>query len=64
MSHQHSNLTRRFFSGQRAALNCISKTLAPAGLIRIATAYFEPSGFQCLQDVLSGKQVALLVQSS
>ena len=61
MSHQHSNLTRRFFSGQRATLNCISKTLAPAGLIRIATAYFEPSGFQCLQDVLAGKQVALLV---
>lgn len=60
-NNQHTEALKRFFSGQRAALNCISKTLAPAGLIRIATAYFEPSGFQCLQDVLAGKQVALLV---
>lgn len=52
---------KRFFSGQSAALNCISTTLAPAHIIRIATAYFEPSGFQCLQDVLAGKQVRLLV---
>lgn len=55
------DLNRRFFSGHSAALNCISTTLAPAHIIRIATAYFEPSGFQCLQDVLAGKQMRLLV---
>jgi superfamily II DNA or RNA helicase len=55
------DLNRRFFSGKSAALKCISATLAPAHTIRIATAYFEPSGFQCLQDVLAGKQVRLLV---
>lgn len=59
--NQDAEEVKRFFSGKRAALNCISNALATAGLIRIATAYFEPSGFQCLQDVLAGKQVLLLV---
>ncbi len=57
----HLSFNHCFFSGQRAALNCVSNTLASASLIRIATAYFEPSGFQCLQVVLAGKQVELLV---
>lgn len=61
MKMSRLDLTKRFFSGNSAALNCISTSLVSAHLIRIATAYFEPSGFQCLQDVLAGKQVRLLV---
>ncbi|MEQ8675347.1 MAG: helicase-related protein [Aggregatilineales bacterium] len=61
MKTTEHDLTRRFFSGNSAALNCICTTLAPAHMIRIASAYFEPSGFQCLQDVLAGKQVLLLI---
>lgn len=54
-------IIKRFFSGHSAALKCISGVLASAQQVRIATAYFEPSGFQCLQDVLAGKRVHLLV---
>lgn len=61
MSSPTSTITKRFFSGHSAALMCISGTLASARQVRIATAYFEPSGFQCLQDVLAGKRVHLLV---
>ena len=35
----------RFFDGNKAALNCISSVLADAIEIRIATAYFEGSGY-------------------
>lgn len=52
---------KRFFDSRGTALNCISATLQNAQLIRIATAYFEPSGYQCLQDVLARKQILLLV---
>lgn len=56
-----SDLSKRFFEAKSAALYCISATLTSAHVTRIATAYFEPSGYQCLQDVLAGKQVHLLV---
>jgi len=52
---------RRFFAGNEAALRCIAATLAGAGDVRIATAYFEGSGFQALQDTLQGKRIRLLV---
>lgn len=61
MSAIDPSLVKRFFSGHSAAQNCINHTLAPAQTVRIATAYFEPSGFQCLQDVLVGKRVHLLI---
>ncbi len=51
----------RFFSAHSAALQCIQSTLQEAKEIRIATAYFEASGYQELQDVLRGKKVRLLV---
>lgn len=50
----------RFFSSHRA-LQCISTALTSAHLIRIATAFFAPSGYQYLQDVLAGKELMLLV---
>src|SRR5690349_4263522 len=50
----------RFFSSHRA-LQCISTALTSAQLIRIATAFFAPSGYQYLQDVLAGKELMLLV---
>jgi superfamily II DNA or RNA helicase len=59
--NQQSQDQTRFFDGHEAALNCISATLAPAHQIRIATAYFEGSGFQALQQVLKGKKIRLLV---
>ncbi|RLC74852.1 MAG: hypothetical protein DRI81_13105 [Chloroflexi bacterium] len=52
---------RRFFAGQRATLRCIAASLQPAQQVRIATAYFEGSGFQALQEVLAGKKIRLLV---
>ena len=55
------NNNSRFFDGKRAALQCISSALTSAEQVRIATAYFEGSGFQALQNVLSGKKVKLLV---
>jgi len=51
----------RFFSSGGAALNAIKETLGEASLVRIATAYFEPSGWQCLRDTLKGKEVRLLL---
>jgi len=51
----------RFFDGKRAAVHCISSALTSDEQVCIATAYFERSGFQALQNVLSGKKVKLLV---
>lgn len=52
---------RRFFSDRQAALRCIASALESAEHIRIATAYFEGSGFQALQETLRGKKIRLLV---
>jgi len=52
---------QRFFGGGGDALECIKNALRPAAFVRIATAYFEPSGYQCLQDVLFNKTLLLLV---
>lgn len=52
---------KRFFSGNRAALSCISSALEHAREVRIATAYFEGSGFQDLQATLESKNIKLLV---
>lgn len=49
-----------FFANHSAA-SLIQATLRPARFVRIATAYFEPSGYQVLQDVLGGKRVHLLI---
>lgn len=54
----------RYFSGRSAARNVITSALSDSRIIRIATAYFEPSGFQCLRDVLRGKEVKLLLGRS
>lgn len=52
---------RRFFSAHSAALHCIQATLQNASEIRIATAYFEASGYQALQETLRGKKIRLLI---
>jgi len=54
-------LTSSPFFANHAAAALIQATLQPAQSIRIATAYFESSGYQVLQDVLVGKEVALLI---
>ena len=54
-------LSHRFFGNHSLALRCIGDTLAPATQVRIATAYFAPSGYERLQDALAGKEVRLLV---
>ena len=59
--NQLSDLDRRFFDGNGAALRSIGAALDTAQEIRIATAYFEGSGYQALQDALLGKRVRLLV---
>ncbi len=54
-------MPHRFFSGNRAALHTIANVLKDASDVRIATAYFEGSGYQVLQETLRGKRVRLLV---
>lgn len=63
MNRQNKLLTEtyRFFSAGGAALNSVKQALSDASLARIATAYFEPSGWQCLKDTLRGKEVRLLL---
>lgn len=62
MTHdQIAPSTHRFFAGNSAALRSIAAALQNAFEIRIATAYFEGSGYQALQEVLQGKRVRLLV---
>lgn len=51
----------RFFGAQSAALQNIHQALKDANLVRIATAYFEASGYQVLQDTLAGKRIHLLI---
>jgi superfamily II DNA or RNA helicase len=55
------NADHRFFSAHAAALHCIQATLQNASEVRIATAYFDASGYQALQETLRGKRVRLLV---
>jgi len=54
------NTIHRFF-GSNAALHCIRGVLRNADVVRIATAYFEPSGYNLLRNVLKGKEVRLLI---
>lgn len=49
-----------FFASYSAAA-LIQSTLQSAQFVRIATAYFEASGYQVLQDVLGAKRVHLLI---
>ncbi|HPV42478.1 MAG TPA: helicase-related protein [Spirochaetota bacterium] len=58
---QPDNNKYRYFGGNGAALGVISRVLADARVVRIATAYFEPSGYQCLRGTLRGKEVRLLL---
>lgn len=51
----------RFFGAHSAALHSIHQALKDANLVRIATAYFEASGYQVLQDTLAGKRIHLLI---
>ncbi len=57
-SQQHHN---KFFSGGGAALRNIAHVLQEANVVRIATAYFEPAGYDCLSEILRGKEVRLLL---
>ncbi|MFZ5822083.1 MAG: helicase-related protein [Chloroflexota bacterium] len=51
----------RFFNSNRAALRCVQLTLQDAQDVRIATAYFEASGYKELQSTIYGKRVKLLI---
>lgn len=53
--------SRRFFGAGGLAQCCIEAVLNNAEIVRIATAYFEASGYQVLQDTLAGKRIYLLV---
>jgi superfamily II DNA or RNA helicase len=54
-------MTQKRFFASNTAYQTISDTLHNATDIRIATAYFEPSGYQVLKPVLAGKSLRLLV---
>ena len=54
----------RYFSARGAALKVISHALEDAEVIRIATAYFEPTGYQLLSNLFKGKEVRLLLGRS
>jgi phosphatidylserine/phosphatidylglycerophosphate/cardiolipin synthase-like enzyme len=61
IDEHRQQMNARFFGGRQVALQCISASLRSAKQVRIATAYFEGSGFQALQEVLKGKRIRLLV---
>jgi len=54
----------RYFGRNVAALRVITHALTDARIVRIATAYFEPSGYRCLKEALAGKEVRLLLGRS
>lgn len=54
------NLYSRFF-GSRFAADAIRACLSEAHVARIATAFFEPSGWELLSPSLVGKDVRILV---
>jgi superfamily II DNA or RNA helicase len=54
-------MRRRFYGGRGEALETITDCLQTSELVRIATAYFEASGFQQLQEVLLNRELRLLV---
>ena len=62
MSDSTSKTTalHRFFGSGRA-LTCIQHALRDATVIRIATAYFEPTGYNLLRATLQNKEVRLLL---
>jgi phosphatidylserine/phosphatidylglycerophosphate/cardiolipin synthase-like enzyme len=51
----------RYFSAGSAALRVISHAIRDASVVRNATAYFEPSGYQCLREDLRGKEIRILL---
>lgn len=57
------NLHSRFF-GSRFAADAIRSCLSEAHVVRIATAFFEPSGWELLSQSLVGKDVRILVGRS
>ncbi|HOO72820.1 MAG TPA: helicase-related protein [Spirochaetota bacterium] len=61
LSNKNDSSLSRFFSGGGAALGTIRASIGEASVVRIATAYFEPAGYECLRDVLRGKEVRLLL---
>nr|HPO47067.1 phospholipase D-like domain-containing protein [Spirochaetota bacterium] len=60
-SDPNDNQLRRYFDGGGAALRVVKNALDGARVVRIATAYFEPSGYQVLRETLRGKEVRLLL---
>ena len=52
--------SRRFF-GSGLAKDAIISCLANAKVVRIATAFFEPTGWALLAEILEQKTVRLLV---
>jgi hypothetical protein len=63
MSDSTSKTTalHRFFGTGGLALTCIQHALRDATVIRIATAYFEPTGYNLLRTTLQNKEVRLLL---
>ncbi len=59
--NQSTLRSHRFFDGNGAAAQCIRGVLRGSADVRIATAYFEPSGYQALDDALTGATVRLFV---
>ena len=51
----------RYFDGGGAAFRVISHALGDARIVRIATAFFEVSGYRIMRQVLRGKEVRLLL---
>ncbi len=56
-----NNQYGRYFDGSGAALRVVKGALEGARAVRVATAYFEPSGYQVLRETLRGKEVRLLL---
>ncbi len=57
-------LIQRFFGADSLALHCVQQVISDATIVRIATAYFEPTGYYLLKDVLRNKEIKLLLGRS
>ncbi|MEJ5362720.1 MAG: helicase-related protein [Spirochaetota bacterium] len=61
MKTNNGTIIQKFFGADALALKCVKQLVSDATVVRIATAYFEPTGYYLLQQVLRNKEVRLLL---
>lgn len=60
-SNTRDSSLNKYFDCNGAARSVIINTIKNARVVRIATAYFQSSGYQCIREILKGKRILLLI---